>query len=119
MHILIVDDDLAARELLRYLLCDAGHEVRVAGDGEAALRAAHDYAFDVAILDIDLPGMSGWAVARQLRRSTHDPMRLVALTGRGTPRDRDLSSQAGFDVHLVKPARASDIAMSLLEPCQP
>ncbi len=114
MQILIADDDQAARHTLRNLLLEQGHAVQTAADGAAAIAAARLGAFDVAILDIDMPGLDGWSVAWRLRHDvTIRAMRLVALTGRSSPGDRQRSREAGFDVHLVKPASPPEIAASL------
>lgn len=100
--------------MLRALLLEQGHAVQTAADGAAAIAAARLGGFDVAILDIDMPGMDGWSLAWRLR---HDAaigaMRLVALTGRSSQCDRKRSEEAGFDVHLVKPASPPEIAAAL------
>jgi two-component system, chemotaxis family, CheB/CheR fusion protein len=78
--------------------------VRTAGDGSTALEAAGVFQPEVILLDIGLPGMSGYEVATQLRQLPGmASVFLVALTGYGQERDRDLSRRAGFDQHLTKP----------------
>jgi signal transduction histidine kinase len=103
-RVLIVEDNADAADSLALLLRALGHEVRVVGDGPAALEAASSFRPDVALLDIGLPEMDGYEVARRLRR---DPALgdavLVALSGYGQEEDRRRSHAAGFDVHLVKP----------------
>ncbi len=110
VRILLVDDNLDASESLAMLLRLWGHEVAVAHDGPAALRAAEARPPQVALLDIGLPGMDGYELARRLR-SRPGPGRavLVALTGWGQEEDRRRSREAGFDHHLVKPVDLSDL----------
>ena len=92
-----------------------GHEVRLAYDGPSALAAAIDYRPDVVLLDIGLPGLSGFEVAEQIRQQAAlRHIVLVALTGYGQDTDRQLSQDADFDYHLVKPARFSEIEKILL-----
>jgi CheY-like chemotaxis protein len=95
-----VDSANSLAMLLRLL----GHEVRTAHDGPHALAEAEAYRPEVAVLDIGLPGLNGYEVARALRaRPDLSPAVLVALSGYGGPEDRRRSRQAGFDAHLVKP----------------
>ncbi len=101
---LVVEDNPDGADTLARLLRVSGHEVRTAGDGSTALEAAGVFQPEVILLDIGLPGMSGYEVATQLRRLPGmASVFLVALTGYGQERDRDLSRQAGFDQHLTKP----------------
>ncbi len=103
-RILVVDDSLDQARCLGKLLELRGHEVRLAFDGPAALQKAADFVPDVALVDIGLPGMSGYEVASRLRaqpRLCH--VLLVAQTGWGQEEDRQRSQKAGFDYHLVKP----------------
>ena len=106
LRVLVVDDNVDTAETLGMLLHATGHEVRTAHDGLAALEAALDYRPNVAVLDIGLPGLNGYEVAKRIRQ---DPILkhivLVALTGYGQELDRETSLEAGFDHHLVKPAR--------------
>jgi signal transduction histidine kinase/ActR/RegA family two-component response regulator len=103
-RILIVEDQLDAAEMLASLLRLDGHEVRAAHDGPSALEAAREYQPEVVFLDIGLPGMSGYQVARHLREHAgENRMRIVALTGYGREEDRHRSHEAGCDRHLVKP----------------
>ena len=84
--------------------------MRTAHDGISALAAAKVYLPDVALLDIGLPGLSGFEVAKQIRQTpTLAHVVLVAVTGYGQDTDRDASRQAGFDHHLVKPARPEQL----------
>lgn len=103
-RLLVVDDNEDAAEMLTQLLMLAGHEVRSAPDGPSALALVQTYLPDVAVLDIGLPGMDGYMLARQLKAQPQlAGMRLVALTGYGREPDRERAHAAGFDEHLVKP----------------
>lgn len=104
LRILIVDDNRDAIDSLQLLLDLEGHRVLVAYDGESALKLAVEERPEVVLLDIGLPGMDGYAVARALRARTDIPApRIIGLTGYGQPDSRAKSKAAGFDVHLVKP----------------
>jgi CheY-like chemotaxis protein len=103
-RILVVDDNVDAAESMALLLGLGGHAVRTAHDGPSGIQAARELAPDVVVLDIGLPGMNGYEVARALRE---DPrlraVILIALTGYGTTEDRGRALGAGFDHHLTKP----------------
>jgi two-component system, sensor histidine kinase len=103
-RVLVVDDNVDAANSLAMVLESIGLPHRVAHDGEAALREADAFAPQVVLLDIGMPGMDGYEVARRLRRrpATRDAM-LVAVTGWGQPQDRRRSREAGFDHHFAKP----------------
>ncbi len=110
-RILIVDDNPDAAELLGELLDLMGHETRVAFDGPSALEIVRTFQPDIAVLDIGLPVMDGYELARRLRQMPSlQQTRLVALTGYGQLSDRHGSAAAGFNAHLVKP-----IEIALLE----
>jgi two-component system CheB/CheR fusion protein len=102
--VLVVDDHPDAVESMASVLQLQGHDVRVAQNGLAAIEMAHSFRPSVVLLDIGLPDMDGYAIARRLRSApeTHDCV-LVALTGYGQPEDRLRSKVNGFDHHLVKP----------------
>ena len=104
LHILIVEDSVETAETMALLLGLYGHEVRLAHDGPTALRLAHERAPDAVLLDIALPKMDGYELARRLRQQSTDrqPL-LVAVTGYGQEEDRRRSREAGFDHHMVKP----------------
>ncbi len=105
MRVLVVDDSRDAAESLALLLRAAGHEVSTAYAGPAALEAARAFRPEAVLLDIGLPGMDGYEVARRLRRESGlDRALLVAVTGYGQDEDRRRAHEAGFDHHLVKPA---------------
>jgi two-component system CheB/CheR fusion protein len=103
-RVLVVDDNEDAREALRFLLEDEGHDVRTAGDGPGALAEMERFQPDVVLLDIGLPGLDGYEVARAIRKREggRDAL-LVAVSGYGLPEDRARSRAAGFDDHLLKP----------------
>jgi CheY-like chemotaxis protein len=113
--ILLVEDNADARDALRALLELDGHTVEVAGEGVQALEIARAKRPEVALVDIGLPGMDGYEVARGLRAGAPDgaPF-LVALTGYSEPEDRRRAAEAGFDAHLVKPVDPADLT-ALLE----
>ncbi len=104
LRILVVDDNRDSAETLSLLLELMGNEISVAYDGEEALTTANEIKPDVVLLDIGLPKMNGYDVARQIRQEPwgREPI-LVAITGWGQTEDKDLSRAAGFDHHLVKP----------------
>ena len=113
-RVLLVDDNLDAAEVLGEALVLSGHTVRVEHDGPAALAAALEFSPDVVLLDIGLPHMDGFEVARRLRgmpalRST----RLIAVTGYGQESDRARALAAGFDLHLAKPVEFQEIEKAL------
>lgn len=101
-RVLIVDDNVDAASTLSLLVKALGHEVAVAHDGAAAMHAFEAFRPQVVLLDIGLPGMNGYEVARQLR-SRATGVRIIAVTGWGQAEDRLRSEEAGFDMHLVKP----------------
>ena len=104
-RVLVVDDNEDVGREPGDAAAAAGHEVRVAHDGPAALAQADEFGPDVVLLDIGLPGMDGCEVARRLRApAAGREALLVAVTGCGQDEDRRRSREAGFDHHLVKPA---------------
>jgi PAS domain S-box-containing protein len=103
-RILVVDDNSDSAESMAMLLRASGHEVHMARDGAAALELADAHKPEVVLLDIGLPGMSGYAVAKRLRELPElHSVKLIAMTGYGQEEDRKRSLDAGFDHHLVKP----------------
>ncbi|MBA2542962.1 MAG: response regulator, partial [Deltaproteobacteria bacterium] len=111
LRILIVDDNVDAAELLSMLLETDGSEIRIAHTGLAALDLAAELRPHVVLLDLGLPGIDGYEVARRLRAdsSLTQPL-LVAVTGWGTEEDRRKTKDAGFDQHLVKPVDHARLA---------
>jgi signal transduction histidine kinase/CheY-like chemotaxis protein len=103
-RILVVDDNHDARELLRTILELDGHEVQDTGDAATAVRLAVEWTPDVALIDIGLPDIDGYEVARRIRKRLGGIVRLIALTGYSDAEARRLAAEAGFDQHLVKPA---------------
>jgi CheY-like chemotaxis protein len=104
LRVLVVDDNLDAEQSLSLLMRLQGHEVRAAHDGMEAVRQARAFGPQVVLLDIGLPGMSGYDVARRLRQAPESADAvLVAITGYGQAEDREQAMQAGFQHHLVKP----------------
>lgn len=104
LRVLVVDDNQDAAEMLSEWIAMDGHETSVAHDGASALAEIERGDVDVVLLDIGLPVMDGYEVARLLReRGLLDRMMVVALTGYGQAMDRARSSSAGFHAHLVKP----------------
>ena len=103
-RVLVVEDDRDGAEALALTLEHEGHNVRIALDGPTALEIAAEFEPTIVLLDIELPVMDGFEVARQLRASASGPrMRIVALSGYGLDSDYDKSAEAGFDRHLLKP----------------
>ena len=104
VRVLLADDNVDAADTMSAMLQMSGHEVKTVYSGFEALRAAVQFSPDVMLLDIGMPGMSGYQVAQQLRADARfDQTLLVALTGWGSENDRMLALQAGFDHHLTKP----------------
>jgi CheY-like chemotaxis protein len=102
--ILVVDDNEDSARSMALLLKFEGHEVRMAHDGPETLRIAREFRPRIVLLDIGLPGMNGYEVARKLREDPPvENVLLIALTGYGREEDRRRSREAGFDYHLTKP----------------
>jgi signal transduction histidine kinase/DNA-binding response OmpR family regulator len=113
-RILVVDDNEDAAEMLAMVLQQTGYRTRTAYDSRAALAAVADWAPHIVILDIGLPDINGYDVARELRRSERfGGLSLIALTGWGTQDDKQRAMDAGFDVHLTKPVDASALHAAL------
>jgi CheY-like chemotaxis protein/two-component sensor histidine kinase len=110
LRILVVDDNVDAADGLKMLLELNGEQVRAAYDGESALKVAREFRPQVALLDVGMPRMDGYEVARRLKAAPETRQAaLVAVTGWGQPEDRKRSSEAGFDLHLVKPVEPSEL----------
>ena len=109
-RVLIVDDNRDFADTLAALLTSSGHEVRIAYDGAAAIPLAAEYRPGVVLLDIGLPGVDGYEVARQLRNSRGlESVTIVAVSGYGQPALLRRSQDAGFDFHLVKPIEVAEL----------
>jgi CheY-like chemotaxis protein len=117
-HILIVEDNADGRESLAMLLGLLGHRVDTAEDGPRGVEAALGLRPEVALIDIGLPGLSGYDVARQVRAALGDAVQLIALTGHSQPEDRQRAVEAGFNSHLVKPVELEAL-LSLLGGSRP
>jgi CheY-like chemotaxis protein len=112
-HILLVEDNDDARETLQTLLGLFGHHVDVAHDGPAGVAKAEVVRPQVALIDIGLPGMDGYEVARKPREVLGNDVFLVALTGFGQPEDRERAERAGCNAHLVKPVDIQELTRLL------
>jgi CheY-like chemotaxis protein len=113
-RILVVDDNRDAVDSLAMMLKLSGNDVEVAYEGASALRIAQSFHPDAVVLDIGLPGMDGYEVARRLRQQAETASALIiAVTGYGQKEDRERAHAAGFDHHLVKPIEV-DMLLSLL-----
>ena len=102
-RVLVVDDNADAADSLAMLLQVRGEQVRVAYDGEEALGAEDDFRPDVVLLDIGMPKLSGYEVARRIRDRRGAGVLIVAITGWGQEEDRLRAREAGFDHHFTKP----------------
>ena len=114
-RILVVEDDDDAVGLMADASRSLGHDVRVALDGAAAASIVRDFVPEVVLLDIGLPVMDGYEVARRLRSAlaAHE-VHFIAVSGYGQPGDRRHSEEAGFDAHLVKPVDLSKLQHTIL-----
>jgi DNA-binding response OmpR family regulator len=110
LRLLIVEDNADAAESLGMLLKLDGHAVRITLDGATALQAAESDSPDVVLLDLGLPGMDGYEVARRLRqlKTSKRPL-LIAVTGRRRKDERVHSYEVGIDLHLTKPVRIEEL----------
>jgi PAS domain S-box-containing protein len=113
-RILVVDDNEDAADMLAGFLQEMGHTTRIARDGPEALKMVAEFAPDLALLDIGLPVMDGYELARRLREGARR-IGLVAVTGYGQKNDRKRSQAAGFDAHLVKPVSVERLASLIQE----
>jgi len=115
LHVLLVDDNVDAAQSLSELLTLVGHRVQQVHCGRDALRAARTSDFDAVILDIGLPDISGYEVARELRASLDTVPTLIALSGWGQAQDKERALASGFDHHLTKPAALATLTAILGE----
>ena len=108
--ILAVDDDPLATGPLRQILAEKGYEVTTAENGDEALALLAREAFDLVLLDIAMPGLSGYEVCRRIRQSPTTPdLPVIFLTGRGQGKDVAEGAEAGSDLYLVKPVLATKL----------
>ncbi|HKW90879.1 MAG TPA: response regulator [Methylomirabilota bacterium] len=113
-RIVIVEDSRDSRDMLRFLLERAGHQVHEAVDGPSGVTAILTHRPDIALVDVGLPGLDGYEVARRVRAEQGgQTVRLVALTGYGLPEDQRRSHEAGFDGHLVKPVEPTRLQAAI------
>ncbi|HSA57102.1 MAG TPA: response regulator [Gemmatimonadaceae bacterium] len=116
-RVLVVDDHVDAGETMGLLLRAAGHEVRVVTSGTEALETAPEFEPSVVLLDIGLPGMDGYEVARRLREQfSHRPVLLVAISGYGQTEHRREAREAGFDHFFTKPVSIKTLREFLASP---
>jgi CheY-like chemotaxis protein len=113
-RVLVVDDNQDVANSFAVVLSSLGHEVQTVYDGQAALEAVNRFAPEVVFLDIGLPGMDGYTVARRLRKTHQNSLMLVALTGYGQEKDIQRAKAAGFDHHILKPV-TQDVLETLLD----
>jgi len=114
LRVLVVDDNVDAAQSLGLLLEESGHNVQTAYDGPTALEIAFAHRPNVVLLDIGLPGIDGFEVAKRLRqRADFSSVVLVAMTGYGQVTDKQRSQEAGFNHHLVKPANFGKVLQIL------
>jgi PAS domain S-box-containing protein len=113
-RVLLVDDNVDAMEMMAFLLAEMGYEAYTTADATGIVELALARRPDVIVLDIGLPNVDGYEVARMLKRHPElQSVRLVAHTGYGSPEDRRKAQEAGFDAHLVKPAELDDLEKAL------
>ena len=111
LRVLLVEDHPAVREMTRALLETAGYTVLLAEDGLKGVEAVQSFRPDAALVDISLPKLSGYEVARRIRQLPGgDDHLLIAVTGYGQPEDRQRALDAGFNAHLVKPIELTELA---------
>lgn len=114
LRVLLVDDNADAMEMMGFLLGEMGHEAITTQDAHNIVALARAHKPDVIVLDIGLPGVDGYELARMIKREPElAAIRLVAHTGYGSPEDRKKALDAGFDAHLVKPAELDDLEAAL------
>ena len=117
-RVVLIEDNDDIRDSLASILVRWGHEVTAEADGPSGLARVLELKPDVALVDIGLPGMNGYDVARRIRAAT-DAVRLIAITGYGQPADRERALEAGFDAHLLKPVPPEALARELAAAARP
>lgn len=115
LRVLVVDDDQETAQGLAELVSFKGHDAQVAHDGRSALRKVRDDDFQLVLLDIGLPDMDGYEVARRLTLLGQRHLSIVALTGYSSDEDLRRSDGAGLDDHIVKPCRTDRLEQILSE----
>ena len=120
VRIVLIEDNQDSREMLQSLLRLEGHQVESAEDGQKGLDTILQQRPDIAVIDIGLPIMDGYEVARRVRKHfSNSELMLVALTGYGQEQDQEAAYQAGFDEHLVKPVNLEKLKQLLQQPRTP
>ena len=120
VRVVLIEDNQDSREMLQAMLRLDGHQVESAGDGQKGLETILQQRPDIAVIDIGLPIIDGYQVARQVRQHfSKSEVLLVALTGYGQEKDREAAYQAGFDEHLVKPVNLQKLKQLLSHPRKP
>jgi DNA-binding response OmpR family regulator len=113
-RILVAEDNADLAESMAMLLRFDGHEVRIAHDGPSALDLADEFTPNAAVLDIGLPRLTGYELARKLRARPYGRgLLLIAVTGYGQPEDQIRAREAGFDIHLVKPLNPNTLGVEI------
>jgi CheY-like chemotaxis protein len=112
-RVLVVDDDRDTAASWATLLRDWGYEAAAAHDGQVALHEAEALAPAAVLLDLGLPGLDGYEVARRLRERLGPNVLIVAVTGRAQPLDRVAAAAAGIDLHFAKPAEPDEVRRAL------
>src|SRR5262249_58709899 len=119
-RIVIIEDNEDARAMLRAQLALDGHDIHEAADGYAGIDKAAAVMPDVVFVDVGLPGLDGYEVARRIRAERNgQSVRLVAITGYGQPADRSRALEAGFDVHLTQPVSPHPLPPALAQSVPP
>jgi CheY-like chemotaxis protein len=115
-RVLVIDDHRDVVTAVSFVIAALGHEVRMADDGVLGLATLLEFEPDLVLVDLVMPGIDGWSLARAIRRQrlARQP-RLVAISGRGSDVDQAASAAAGFEMHLVKPIRLVDLQRVLGE----
>ncbi|MGH7523977.1 MAG: response regulator, partial [Gemmatimonadales bacterium] len=103
LRVMVADDNTDGAETLAMVLQRAGHVVGTVADGALAVERINEFAPDVVLLDIGLPGKNGFEIARELRSNGGRELRLIAVTGYGTDRDRERAAEVGIDDYFTKP----------------
>lgn len=112
-RILLVEDCPESRESMQMLLTIWGHQVDVAGDGHEGVEKALASRPEVAVVDLGLPALDGYQVARRIRDALRDSVYLIALSGYAQAQDRQRALEAGFNAHLCKPADLEELSRLL------
>jgi CheY-like chemotaxis protein len=113
LKVLVVEDDPETAEGLAELVGIKGHEAQIAYDGRSAIRNVRDHDFQLVLLDIGLPDMDGYEVARRLTLLGQRSLSIVAMSGYGSDEDLRRSDGAGLDAHIVKPCRSEQLEQIL------